>query len=113
MQVAELDAVLEALASTRWPGNVRELENAVERAVLLSENELLEPDDFSLDAIEGAVPAEGTDLKSVSRAAAARAERTLISEALEETGGNVTHAAERLGLSRRGLQLKMKELGLR
>ena len=40
-------------------------------------------------------------------------ERDLIERALEETVGNVTRAAEKLGLSRKGLQLKMKELGIR
>jgi DNA-binding NtrC family response regulator len=40
-------------------------------------------------------------------------ERDLIEKALEETNGNVTRAAEKLGLSRKGLQLKIKELGLR
>jgi DNA-binding NtrC family response regulator len=106
-------AAAEALAAADWPGNVRELENVVERAVLLADNEILEPADFGLEAGPEDSQADGKDLKSVSRAAAARAERKLIREALEATGGNVTHAAERLGLSRRGLQLKMKELGLR
>jgi len=40
-------------------------------------------------------------------------ERELIEKALEETGGNVTKAAEKLGLSRKGLQLKIKELGVK
>jgi two-component system response regulator AtoC len=52
-------------------------------------------------------------LKEAARAAAAQTERCMILAALELTGGNITHAAARLGLSRRGLQLKMKELDLR
>jgi DNA-binding NtrC family response regulator len=114
---------LRALASCPWPGNVRELENAVERALLLSDSTELGPADFDLGAAgpaaEGAVPVtvpagSGTpDLKEAARQAAAEAERRLIREALEATGDNVTRAAERLGLSRRGLQLKMKALGLR
>ena len=47
------------------------------------------------------------------RAAATEMERRMILAALDATGGNVTQAAEKLGLSRRGLQLKMKELRLR
>jgi DNA-binding NtrC family response regulator len=106
-------AVLETLATREWPGNVRELENTVERAVLLSSGPVLETTDFGIqDQPTGPTPTGG-DLKSVARAAAARAELAMITEALEATGGNVTHAADRLGLSRRGLQLKMKELGLR
>ena len=47
------------------------------------------------------------------REATRKIERDAIAEALEVTGGNVTQAAKRLGLSRRGLQLKMKELGIK
>jgi DNA-binding NtrC family response regulator len=105
-----------ALAVAPWPGNVRELENAVERAVLLAEGPDLGPGDFGLGGARSdrtPAPTGSRDLKSTARAAAAQAERRLITETLDETGGNVTRAAERLNLSRRGLQIKMKELGLR
>ncbi len=101
-----------ALMTREWPGNVRELENAVERAILLSDHETLAPSDFCLDPV-GTPSSETGSLKETARAAAAGAERRMIRAALETTGNNVTHAARRLGLSRRGLQLKMKELGLR
>ena len=106
---------MDALSAQPWPGNVRQLENAVERAVLLGEGDTLGSGDFDLGSFEraGETPAAAGDLKSAARQAAAREERRLISEALETTGGNVTKAAEKLGLSRRGLQIKMKELGLR
>jgi DNA-binding NtrC family response regulator len=104
---------ISALCGLPWPGNVRELENAVERAILLAESETLAPSDFGLSA-GGAMPvAEGASLKDAARAAAAETERRMIQAALDETGGNVTQAAEQLGLSRRGLQIKMKELELR
>lgn len=96
-----------------WPGNVRELENAVERAIVLADASILEADDFGLERAPSGVAAETSSLKQASRAAAAETERRMIRAALGTTGGNITHAAERLGLSRRGLQLKMKELGLR
>jgi len=100
-----------SLMARPWPGNVRELENAVERAVLLGESASLLASDFGLrDDVE---TPQGDDIKTASRSAALGAERRMISEALEATGGNVTHAAQKLGLSRRGLQIKMKELGLR
>jgi len=100
------------LQAQSWPGNIRELENAVERAILLTESTTLTPHDFGL-ADEATRPVKHASLKDASRAAAAETERRMIRAALEATDSNVTHAAERLGLSRRGLQLKMKELGLR
>jgi two-component system response regulator AtoC len=113
---------IEALRARAWPGNVRELENAVERALLLARGPSLGPEDFAIDAAgetagahasarSSAAPSAG--IKGAAREAAATAERRLIRAALEATAGNVTRAAERLGLSRRGLQLKLKELGLR
>ena len=104
------DGVMAALQARPWPGNVRELENAVERAVVLGSALKLELEDFGLDA---EAVSSASDLKSRSKAAAGDEERRLVREALEETGQNVTRAAEALGLSRRGLQLKMKALGLR
>ncbi|HEV8376551.1 MAG TPA: helix-turn-helix domain-containing protein, partial [Candidatus Polarisedimenticolia bacterium] len=68
--------------------------------------------DFGLESRNDsaeAVPA----IRPPAKAAAADAERRVVLAALESTGGNVTHAAARLGLSRRGLQLKLKQLGLR
>jgi DNA-binding NtrC family response regulator len=52
-------------------------------------------------------------MKEIVRQAQAELERELITRALEETGGNVTRAAKRLQISRKSLQVKMKELGLR
>jgi nitrogen regulation protein NR(I) len=57
--------------------------------------------------------AEGGSMKEIVRQATAELERDLIAKALDETSGNVTHAARRLKISRKSLQIKMKELGLR
>jgi len=102
-------AALARLQAHGWPGNVRELEHAVERAVLLCDAPLLEAQDFGL-AAEGTGAQDG---KSALADAAGEAERRVIRQALDDQGWNVTHAARALGLSRRGLQLKMKALGLR
>jgi len=110
-----------ALLAHRWPGNIRELENRMERAVLLAEGDLLGLAD--LPGLEGGaepVTESGDDddtitddLRGTVRVYTARLERTLIRRVLDETGGNVTHASRRLGISRKSLQTKMKEYGLR
>lgn len=102
---------LAALQARAWPGNVRELDHAVERAVLLAEGDELGPTDFGFPAAPAV--AEHASPSGSLRAATDEAHRQVITAALDETGGNVTRAAEKLGLSRRGLQLKIKELALR
>jgi two-component system response regulator AtoC len=114
-----------ALRSFSWPGNIRQLENVLERMVLMTDDSILRVCDLPVElaAAVGAVPeqtgADGEEcgtgslnFKELVKKQTQTVERDLIEKALEETGGNVTRAAERLGLSRKGLQLKIKELGL-
>jgi two-component system response regulator HydG len=92
-----------------WPGNVREIENVVERAVIMARGEMVTPAEFP-DILQQLDPefkatyvdlSPGRTLKEV--------EKDMIIRTLEETGGNRTHAAKILGISRRTLQLKLKE----
>jgi len=108
------------LCAWRWPGNIRELENVMERAVLLCPGDTITPGDLGDGLGVEASPTPTTsalegepNLKDVVRQNTMRLERARIQRALEGEGGNVTHAAKRLGISRKGLQLKMKEYGLR
>ncbi len=117
----------QVLRTYPWPGNIRELENVIERAVLFSDRDQLQVEDLPPDVRDGnsaprapmpsqPVVAESSSqdgLKEQVKAAMSRLERELIVRALDQTGGNVTHAARLLKISRKGLQLKMKELGLR
>jgi two-component system response regulator HydG len=95
-----------------WSGNVRELENVVERAVIMARGEMITPMEFpenlkklDLELKEPSLPlSAGRSLKEV--------EKEMILRTLAETGGNRTHAANILGISRRTLQLKLKEYGI-
>jgi transcriptional regulator with PAS, ATPase and Fis domain len=106
----------ERLLAHTWPGNIRELEHLVERMVLMAEGPELTLDLLSSDIVmtarEPAAPSpdRGHD---VLKSHMEEMERKIIARCLEECGGNVTRAAERLGLSRKGLQLKMIKHRLR
>jgi len=103
---------LDMLMRYAWPGNVRELENVIERAVILTRSEYITPNDLphtinlkkkeSKDS-SGMLPI-GKPLKEI--------EKEVIISTLEENGGNRTKTAEMLGISRRTLQLKLKEYGV-
>lgn len=92
-----------------WPGNVRELRNAMERAAIMADGNLVLPKDLP-PQLQNAKPTEtsGTVLVGDMR----EIQRRAILEALEKTGGNKTRAAGLLGISRRNLIYKLREYGL-
>jgi DNA-binding NtrC family response regulator len=96
---------LQALIAYPWPGNVRELEHAVERAVLLTGGPQVGAEDL---ALRGRVPAS----MALEEMSLEDAERLLIRKALERHDGNVSHAAEALGLSRSALYRRLERFGL-
>ena len=110
------------LQTYAWPGNIRELENLMERVVLFSDGPRITARDLP-DSVKGPsgvsipgefIPAPGeTPLKEMVKARAAELEKEMIARALTETDGNVTRAAKMLQISRKSLQTKMKEFGLR
>lgn len=109
---------LEKLISYNWPGNIRELENILERTIVLSKNERLLPSDLPQHLVGSAVltsaassPSDG-GFKEAIKSSKAGMEREYIAQALKEENGNRTNTAKRLGISRKGLQLKIKEYGL-
>jgi two-component system response regulator HydG len=101
-------AALDDLTAHAWPGNVRALRHAVERAVIFSEGTVFETTDFSLPA-----PRVGSAAKlppDTSRLDAL--ERSAIANALEKHQGNVSRAAEALGLTRASLYRRKEKYGL-
>lgn len=105
-------AALAAFMRYPWPGNTRELENAIERAMVLTEHRVLQVDDFPDELIATAGANESCDMESagLSLKLAKRVwERNLIVRALEQTGGNRSRAAELLEISFPSLLGKIKE----
>lgn len=100
-----------------YPGNVRQLESAIERAILLCENDTITPDDLPPEMTSGTRPAsvdgdtqfklppEGVNFEDV--------ERSLILQAMERTDGNITKSAKLLGLTFRTLQYRLEKFGIK
>jgi two-component system response regulator AtoC len=105
---------LDRLQSYAWPGNVRELENAVERAMVLAEGDMIGPaalPDKVLAPPRGMAPVMAEGDLSIKKATRAL-EADLIRRALAKTGGNRTRAAVLLEISHRALLYKIKEYGI-
>ncbi|HKB53924.1 MAG TPA: helix-turn-helix domain-containing protein, partial [Ramlibacter sp.] len=117
----------EAMLAYPWPGNVRELSHVIERGVLWSQGPTLDASHLSLMSM---VPPPARQPRSPGEAGAtppergnqpvlppdgvelSQWERSLIEQALRETGGNQTRAAQRLGISRDTLRYRLKKFGL-
>ena len=112
---------LKALLEYDWPGNIRQLKNAIERAVVLAENERITLDVLPQEILskslkskeieppnDSIVIAVGEDFKEAKK----EFERRYIEKCLERSSGNITRAAAIIGIHRQSLQQKIKELGL-
>jgi len=99
------EGAIKALLSHGWPGNIRELDHAVERAVLMAQGDNIRAGDLGLRAgREGPPRLEEMSLEDV--------EALLIKKALARFDGNVSHAANALGLSRSALYRRLQRYGL-
>jgi nitrogen regulation protein NR(I) len=128
------DDALDALVRYPWPGNIRELENVLERTLLFAETAIIRLQDLPASLRSQAqasppppeavgvgphgtppqgLPAAPGPLKEIVKEQVQALERDLIVRGLEVTGGNVTRTAKLLKISRKSLQMKMKEFGLR
>ena len=127
------DDALQMLSAYSWPGNIRELENILERTLLFVEGTVIRAADLPKSLRCGALPEGSTaadvqhpahslmtgapsapgPLKEIVREQVQAIERDLIVRGLEVTGGNVTRTARLLKISRKSLQMKMKDFGLR
>ncbi len=95
---------LVALKAHHWPGNIRELSHTVERAVLLSDDDYLTAVDFVFT--KPATESQGRSLNLEQN------ERHLLETALQNAGGNISHAASALGITRAALYRRIEKFGL-
>jgi DNA-binding NtrC family response regulator len=98
-------AALQMMLQYGWPGNVRELEHTIERAVLMARGERIEAANLGLNAQRG-------PLQSMDEMSLEAVEAILIRKALARANGNVSHAADALGLSRGALYRRIEKYGL-
>jgi len=106
---------MDRLLRYAWPGNVRELMNAVERAVVLTHSDYLDAEDLSplfRDAVSEEESAADASPEVPGNLPLDEVEKATILKTLEQTGGNKSEAARRLGITRRTLHQKLKKYGV-
>lgn len=98
---------IKKLNQHQWPGNVRELQHAIERAIIMSDSDYLQPDDFHLSSKSqkvGDLELDNYNLEDI--------EKNVIEKVLKQCQGNVTQASSMLGLTRTSLYRRMEKYGL-
>ncbi|MDH5398265.1 MAG: sigma-54 dependent transcriptional regulator [Cyclobacteriaceae bacterium] len=104
------DAAMSRMHKHSWPGNIRELQHSIERAIIMSNSNILQPEDFNFGAqnpagnSEGALLLEQYNLEEV--------EKILIRKVLKKYNGNISQAATSLGLTRSSLYRRLEKHGL-
>jgi DNA-binding NtrC family response regulator len=102
------DGAMTRMHKHNWPGNIRELQHAIERAVILSNGSVLQPEDFNFNVSpgkeDGQLSLEQYNLEEV--------EKLLIRKVLKKYNGNITQAASELGLTRSSLYRRLEKYGL-
>jgi len=101
------EPALNKLKNYSWPGNVRELQHAVERAVIMTDHNILQPEDFLLTSVGGDEPSMVFDDYNLEEV-----EKTVIRKALDKHNGNISKSAEELGLTRASLYRRMEKYDL-
>jgi len=92
----------EKLVKYSWPGNIRELQHTIEKAVILSDDNILKPEDFFMRQVLSGKPDEAATLDEM--------ERHMIQQAIEKHSGNLSAAADQLGITRQTIYNKIKKL---
>ncbi len=98
---------LKTLAQYQWPGNVRELQHAIERAIIMSDSNILEPTDFILSTHANKVSEVELNTFNLDDV-----EKMIIVKVLKQYQGNITQAAQELGITRTSLYRRMEKYDL-
>ena len=101
-------STLKRLEKHNWPGNIRELQHSVERAVIMSESNILQPSDFFLSPVEDS----HSEAISTSNMNLEETEKMLIRKVIDKHGGNISKAAKELGLTRASLYRRIEKYGI-
>jgi DNA-binding NtrC family response regulator len=102
------------LMNYSWPGNVRQLESAIERAILLCEGDEISVEDLPLEIRQESSPSSNFNFKLPPEGISfEELEQSLITQAMEQTGWNITRAAKLLGLSFRTLQYRLEKFDMK
>lgn len=100
-------AAMKTLNQYSWPGNVRELQHAIERAIILSDSEVLQSENFIFSSSRKKTSGIEIDTLNLDKV-----EKAILAKAIKKHGGNVTQAAEELGLTRTSLYRRMEKHGI-
>lgn len=111
-QVSKIsDAAITRMQKHTWPGNIRELQHAIERAVIMSNSSVLQPEDFNLSTSKTEAKSFGTEVM-LDQYNLDEVEKILIRKVLSKYNGNITQAAKELGLTRSSLYRRLEKHGL-
>lgn len=100
------DTAKQALSGYSWPGNIRELQHVIERAVIMTDHDVLMPEDLQLRTATTTTPL------SAQPVALGEMEKIMVEQAIEKHKGNISRAAAELGLTRAALYRRIEKFGI-
>jgi transcriptional regulator with PAS, ATPase and Fis domain len=104
------EPLIKRMTKYHWPGNIRELQHSIERAVIMSNHSVLQPEDLFLQKM--GQPEQKEESVSLEHLNIEDVERILIRKALQKHNGHITRAADELGLTRSSLYRRLEKYGL-
>jgi transcriptional regulator with PAS, ATPase and Fis domain len=104
------EALIKRMQKYHWPGNIRELQHSIERAVIMTNHSVLQPEDLFIQ--KQLIPEKQEDFVSLDHLNIEDVEKILIRKALQKHNGHITRAAEELGLTRSSLYRRLERYGI-